>query len=718
MLVAVPPGQGECMYWEYFGFEENPFSISPDPRYLYMSKRHQEALAHLLYGIGEAGGFVLLSGEVGTGKTTICRSLIEQLPDTVDLAFVLNPRLNEIELLATICDEMGISYPREDPSLKVLVDHLNDHLLDAHARGRQPVLIIDEAQNLSPDVLEQIRLLTNLETTKRKLLQIVLIGQPELKELLKRQGLRQLDQRITARYHLAPLSLQDTGAYIRHRLQVGGTTNDIFTTAAIRAIFDLSGGVPRLINTLCDRCLLGAYAENKSNVDARMVRGAATEVLGLRTPRRGRAIVTGGLAVAIAVAAAVGIVILDPLDQKLMQYLPLPVDQDDSLAITATAVDDDDTRQAPAMTNTLDDPPSISSDSVIEPPPDLIPNTALTAIEEAQPSEIPPHRAIALAPPSEVPSELGGMYESEQAVSPSDTAETATETDPPTVAAADLLTRSAAALNGTPIENTSPPSPVASMPQDTPSAQLVWGGPGLAGESADEPAIEYLEEPVIVALPTPPPPPAPPSDPKTVSDLFTRAEPFGDIESAAHSLFRTWDYDYTTLKGVTPCHKARYAELRCLQSRATWHELRTANRPAVITLSNADDRRIYATVIALRDDEMDIVVDGFNLQTTVGGLSRFWTGDFLLLWRPPLPYAREIKLGRHGDDVAWLRAELAKFGFATDGSPDEKDFDTPLQDALRTFQRRQGLNVDGIAGPRTLIQINIATGAPNAPALH
>ena len=187
------------MYWEYFGFEENPFSISPDPRYLFMSKRHQEALAHLLYGVREGGGFVLLTGEVGTGKTTICRCLIEELPENVELAFLLNPRVDETELLATICDELNVAGDPARTSLKALVDRLNAHLLDAHAHGRQPVLLIDEAQNLSPAVLEQVRLLTNLETTTRKLLQIILVGQPELNDVLARQSLRQLDQRITAR---------------------------------------------------------------------------------------------------------------------------------------------------------------------------------------------------------------------------------------------------------------------------------------------------------------------------------------------------------------------------------------------------------------------------------------------------------------------------------------------------------------------------------------
>jgi len=198
------------MYLSHFGLREPPFSITPDPRFLYMSARHREALAHLVYGVGEHGGFVQLSGEVGTGKTSVCRCLLEQLPSQVDVALVLNPRLSPVELLAAVCDELRIAYPAGTTSPKELVDRLYRHLLEAHSRGRRTVLIVDEAQNLAPEVLEEVRLLTNLETTREKLLQVILIGQPELAALLEQPKLRQLAQRVTARYHLEPLSRAET----------------------------------------------------------------------------------------------------------------------------------------------------------------------------------------------------------------------------------------------------------------------------------------------------------------------------------------------------------------------------------------------------------------------------------------------------------------------------------------------------------------------------
>lgn len=244
-----------------------------------MSEHHQEGLAHLLYGLNKGGGFVALTGEVGTGKTTLCHCLLEQWPDDIDIALVLNPKLNALELLATICDELHIGYNQRTPTLKDLVDNLNRHLLATHAKGRRTVLMIDEAQNLSRDVLEQIRLLTNLETSQTKLLQIVLVGQPELQKLLSLPELRQLNQRITARYHLLPLSFSETKKYIKHRLRVSGGNPQLFKYRALKQIFKLSSGIPRLINIICDRALLGAYVNDSQIVTAKIVNKAAKEVL-------------------------------------------------------------------------------------------------------------------------------------------------------------------------------------------------------------------------------------------------------------------------------------------------------------------------------------------------------------------------------------------------------------------------------------------------------
>ena len=272
------------MYHEFFGLKEPAFSIAVNPRYLFMSDQHREALAHLLYGI-QNGGFVMLTGEVGTGKTTIIRCLLEQLPVNTDIAIILNPMASAPELLSTICDELGVGYIADELTVKVLTDALNQFLLDNHRKGRKTVLLIDEAQLLKVPVLEQIRLLTNLETTTEKLLQIMLVGQPELKKLLARPALRQLSQRITARFHLEALSLVETKAYIYHRLKVAGMPEHQmpFSDSIIKKIHEFSGGIPRLINVICERVLLGAYAQNRHQVDKQIFAAAVKEVVGTAT---------------------------------------------------------------------------------------------------------------------------------------------------------------------------------------------------------------------------------------------------------------------------------------------------------------------------------------------------------------------------------------------------------------------------------------------------
>jgi general secretion pathway protein A len=295
-------------YAAHFGLPESPFAITPDPRFLYLSAQHREALAHLLYGMQEGGGFVQLTGDVGTGKTTVCRALLEQLPEHVDVALVLNPALTAHELLQTVCEELLIDVPTGCDSTKVLIDRLNNYLLDANARGRRTVLIIDEAQNLGKAVLEQVRLLTNLETNRSKLLQVFLIGQPELGVLLNDRELRQVAQRITARYHLGPLTRTETREYVRHRLAVAGCNRELYTDTALERIYGYSRGIPRVINILCDRALLGAYAGSQARVSGGIVRRAYAELSGAGPPRRRwwkPAIAMGGAA-CLVLAAWVG----------------------------------------------------------------------------------------------------------------------------------------------------------------------------------------------------------------------------------------------------------------------------------------------------------------------------------------------------------------------------------------------------------------------------
>ena len=343
------------MYTSFFGLNEKPFSITPDPRYLFLSERHGEALAHLVYGVTESGGFIQLTGEVGTGKTTLVRSLLlNRMPENADVAVVLNPQLSVVEFLATICEELHIEVAHNRGSVKALTDALNRHLLKAHAEGRRTILVVDEAQNLAPAVLEQVRLLTNLETAKQKLLQIILIGQPELRELLARNDLRQLAQRITARYHLEPLSREETASYIEHRLKVAGALGEVFDPGAKKEIYRLSQGVPRLVNVICDRALLGAYARESRRVNARLVRLAAAEVKGEleRSPWVSRLTVAASIVgVAVIAASAWYLAPVETIDEPVVQQAaivtePPPPDQEaepEPIEVVAAPEEDDPT---------------------------------------------------------------------------------------------------------------------------------------------------------------------------------------------------------------------------------------------------------------------------------------------------------------------------------------------------------------------------------------
>ncbi len=290
------------MYTAHFGLSALPFSISPDPHYLYLSQRYREALAHLIYGTQQSGGFIQLTGEVGTGKTTLTRALLEQLPENVDVALLINPKQSVLEFLHSICDELRIPYEGKSTK-KAFVDALNNYLLDAHQKQRHTVLLIDEAQNLTVDILEQIRLLTNLETTQQKLLQIILVGQPELRVLLARKDLRQLSQRITARYHLLPLAEHETAEFIQHRLTVAGQNKMVFSNKALKQIHYISKGIPRLINVICDRAMLGAYSQGKHQIDADTLKRAAGEVTGevSETSSQQRVIYKSAIAASIVV---------------------------------------------------------------------------------------------------------------------------------------------------------------------------------------------------------------------------------------------------------------------------------------------------------------------------------------------------------------------------------------------------------------------------------
>ena len=533
------------MYLSFFGLSEKPFAITPNPRYLYMSERHAEALAHLMYGLNEAGGFIQLTGEVGTGKTTVVRTLLEQLPQHADVAVILNPRLSPAELLLTICEELGIFLSEaSSTSLKDLVDVLNSRLLATHAKGRKVVVIIDEAQNLLPETLEQVRLLTNLETATHKLLQIILIGQPELRDLLARNDLRQLAQRITGRFHLTPLSSDDTAAYIRHRMQVAGATREIFTERALQAVHRASRGIPRLINIICDRALLGAYTRGEYEIGPALISEASKEIDGESTRYthwKWAAIAAGGITIAALIAL------------KLWPASPAPepvkpqVSQSSSSASSAAAI-----------------------------------LTAPVALDAGQALQ---------------------QYA------------TSTGTD-----------------------------------------------------------------------------------------------------NALTTLFALWGAHYES-GGARSCQQASAQGLECVFQKGSWDLLRSLNRPAILHLSDDQGAAHQAVIIALDTASAQLMLDKQIVTVTTASLSRYWNGDYLLLWRPKIKDQKVLSVGMRSNDVLWLRAALARLKAEALPAKASSEFDDALMASLADFQRAHRLHADGVAGLQTQVALDSATASDGSPTL-
>jgi general secretion pathway protein A len=556
------------MYLEYFGLAEKPFQITPDPRFLYLSRRHRDGFAHLLYGTDEAGGFVLLTGEVGTGKTTLCRSALESITDNVRIALILNPKQSPIELVASICDELQVVYPKNVSSLKALIDRLNLYLLKAYGQGQRIVVVIDEAQNLTSEVLEQVRLLTNLEVSTQKLLQIILIGQPELQTMLAMPELRQLSQRITARFHLTPLTREETGEYIAHRLKIAGVTREVFTKQAISEIYKLSRGIPRLINTLSERALIGAYGANLPMIKKDIVSNAAAEVLGKSSHGK---------------------------HKRTMDWPAIGVF---AVALIAVGLG----LWAIALSNK---PPLSDAQAKVE----------VQASEHRQP----------------VAAEI-----SQQA-----------EAKPQS-------------------------SLVIHKPVETTFAQKLVSETGKA-----------------------------------------------DTFSAFANLFSLWQRDYSAYTGETACTRAIKAGMRCIFGQGKISDILQYNRPAVLELKNANQEVVFAVLHKASGNKLHIKIFDQDIQTTPEELQQAWSGNYIVLWKPPFPDNESLAEGFVGPDVLWLRHQLDQIegNKKAEYSTDNLKFNSALADRVSRFQAKRGLKADGVVGRETFIELVNVNDSSVAPKL-
>ncbi|WP_318413256.1 ExeA family protein [Photobacterium leiognathi] len=547
------------MYQDFFGITEAPFSIVPSARFLYLSERHREALTHMLSGLTDGGGFGLLTGEVGTGKTTVLRAMISRLPHQTQVAVILNPALSAHDLLAAICDELGLSY-ESDASFKQLTDIIYRHLMANHAEGRQTLLLVDEAQHLMPDVLEQLRLLTNLETDSRKLLKVVLIGQPELQQLLQQERLRQLAQRITSRYHLLPLTETEVSEYIHYRLTAVDCLYPVFDASSIKYIAKQTQGIPRLINLVCDKSMQLACQAGTHQVSKSMAVQACEDILSWQVPATASSSRAGGsqrhsslwlpwgVAVAVCSALAVG----------AWHYWPLPV------APKAAPIEPNQSLYAVANLSAVETPPSLSTIPV-------------ESTKEA------------------------------------------------------TLSRLAKAIDGSRKERT-----------------------------------------------------------------------------AMQNLYRLWGFD-TALNQAT-CATSSRISLACFDGKTTLAKLGLINRPVVVTLEDGAKKPFYAVVYAITDDRIELLLGKDRISVSPKWFEARWSGQFSLLWRPPLGDKTSIRFGQNGPRVAWLDQQLNDF--LGEHSPRKGYFDQSVLDKLRRFQRSQDLTADGIAGPMTLMVLDSAMNLP------
>jgi len=650
------------MYAPFFGLKREPFSIAPDPRYLFMSERHREALAHLLYGVRAGGGFVLLTGEIGAGKTTVCRCFLEQVPKRCNVAYIFNPRLTVAELLRSICQEFHVPLPGAGEAsagaatltVKEYLDPLNDYLLKTHSVGQNNVLVIDEAQALSAEVLEQLRLLTNLETSERKLLQVILIGQPELREVLARPELEQLAQRVIARFHLGALTEDETAQYVSHRLAVAGLKRALpFTGEALTMVHRLARGVPRRINLLCDRAMLGAYSAGQPRIGRTIVRQAAAEVFdeGPVSTFEAASIFGRDASAALgdpsgwsrgtilAVGAVLGAVMAGLLGWGLASRSSDPAVVDAASSSTSPA--------AAASAG----PPVAAAGSG--------PAAGASGVATVLPSVVPSAGATGTAT---MPAQAGSS-------------------------AAPTAPNAGAASTGSEAGTASAAAPVASP---------IDGAP------------------VAIA-------PAPPAAASAASARSTTPV-LADEASAWRALAERWKLPVAAVDGdvageAAVCRAARSRLLLCHRGRGSLASLRRLDRPALLWLTGADGERVVL-LEAIGPQGLRLRRGAVAEELSFGTLQTQWRGEFATLWRPPPGFVAPQVDGRDTPAGSWVAERLARLQrdvperitAAEAAAADPLARDAAFEARVRSFQRSQGLADDGVLGPMTLMQLNRALG--------
>ncbi len=644
------------MYTAFYGLREKPFVLSPDPRFLYLAGSHREALAHLLYGIEQGEGFISITGEVGTGKTTLCRTLLERLEGDLELAFLFNPSRTALELLQSICAEFGL--PAEGLARRTLMQQLNHFLVEQKRIGRRVLLIIDEAQTLSESTLEQVRLLSNLETSRDKLIQILLLGQPELDRKLDERGLRQLRQRISVRWKLGPLGAQETRAYVIHRLSVAaGEPKDVFSDAALREVHRRTGGIPRLVNQLCDRALLAGYATRSAQVGPKLIRDAAKEIPDARLPREGGLDGTGGglfarpWAFAVMILVLVGLSLFTGLQVGRTRF---------TNTFTASVFKPDALRADFEGADSRVGPPAVGANMSVS-----------SALESA---ETPPLIELIRFVPDEILAGLKPIGERINGTAAIDRAK----------AGVSRAGSGVSAVGASPNFKSNEVSPAESNLSHAETALapgllrqlLKTRNPQAAFADSRDLLLERFGR-RVTALSS-----APTSPDGLRRDFEGRGLMTTSFDGGSIELLRRLDHPVALPLATAPRHDDADRAPTAPVSQRRW---------VAITGFRGDRARVAGL---LPDQIVTISIDE---------LRAHWLETGLIIWERFEPVPNILGRNDEGEGVLWLQRALAELRFY-DGSPTSR-FDAETTEALRRFQSARGLVADGVAGPLTQIAI-------------
>lgn len=672
------------MYENYFGLKTKPFTIAPNPLYLYMSRQHREALAHLVFGVQSDNGFIVITGEVGTGKTTLCRCFLEQVPKETEVCLILNPRMNAIEMLASICDELHIEYPHSETSIKIYVDLINARLLNNYAESKKTLLIIDEAQNLSDSVLEQLRLLTNLETNDQKLLQIILIGQTELRERFEKRNLRQLAQRITARYHLTALTEKDVMEYVRHRLVVAGGRSHVFSDSAVKKIFYHTKGVPRLINTLCDRALLGAYATNQERVDASVVNRSARELLG-----QAKTTTSGWKLWLVPVLSMIFLVILfagslyfvEPLRarsqvlwQQWFSQIQSMWPEKDIISSAKVAVLETETKTAIIDQVAVDSTPKAKVEMAPEAKVEMLSEVVDKQVDESkivdEPKAVDETKIVSDSKREDAPEEAmatPAVGTFDQFVEAFQSRRLMPNTE--AVTWSELTQLYGVQYHGLSHENDILHE--SSMTNEASTAQMPWRD--------SEAGVKNRQNMPML------------------TDRFSNAE---------------WKGRCTALPEFSP--------LSCVAVQGDLNLVGVLNTPVIIPLSEGGRplaKTYFAVLSRMTLSQVYVSLGNQTYILPVGAFARYWSGEFLALAPVPKSFDRILTEGDENIEVQWVFARLNQWqGVSPNGLEAPIQFDRALQERVKLFQQAKGLVPDGLVGVHTFVLLSQV--GQDFPVLH